>query len=173
LTDDGRRTTEGSRLRLSSSVLGPKKMKLVNSQNTRVYMGTLTGGVEIMAALRKMSVSHQIQTATINLLGGLTEVELSAYDFVAQRRLEPVVVKRPLEIIAGQGTISLLDEQPHVHLHLALAWREETAVQGISVIGGHCARALAFAVEFTLTAYDGAPMRRVWHEDTGLLLWET
>jgi uncharacterized protein len=148
-------------------------MKQVNAANTRVYMGTLTGGVEIMAALRKTSVSHQIQTATIALLGGLTEVELSAYDFVAQRRLEPVVVKRPLEIIAGQGTISLLDEQPHVHLHLALAWREETAVQGISVIGGHCARALAFAVEFTLTAYDGAPMRRVWHEDTGLLLWET
>jgi uncharacterized protein len=147
-------------------------MKQVNATNTRVYMGTLTDGVEIMAALRETAISHQIQTATIELLGGLTEVELTAYDFVAQQRLEPVVVKRPLEIISGHGTISLLDGQPHVHLHLALAWREETAVQGISVIGGHCARALAFAVEFTLTAYDGAPMRRALHEGTGLPLWE-
>lgn len=147
-------------------------MKLVNATNTHVYMGTLTGGVEIVAALRETAVSHQIQTATIDLLGGLTEVELTAYDFVAQQRLAPVVVKRPLEIISGHGTISLLDGQPHVHLHLALAVREETAAHGINVIGGHCARALAFAVEFTLTAYDGTPMRRALHEETGLLLWD-
>jgi uncharacterized protein len=147
-------------------------MKQVNTTNTRVFMGTLTSGVEIVTALRETAVSHQIQTATIELLGGLTEVDLSAYDFVAQRRLEPVVVKRPLEIIAGHGTISLLDEQPHVHLHLTLAFRDETAPQGIAVIGGHCARALTFAIEFTLTAYDGTPMRRTRHEGTGLLLWE-
>lgn len=145
------------------------RLKQVNPGGTRVFMGTLTGGVEVLEALAETAVTHHIQTATMEMLGGLTQVELTAYDFERQERLPPLLFVRPLEIIAGHGTISLLDGRPHVHLHLALAYRDENR---IAVIGGHCARALAFAVEFTLTAYDGAPMHRAMDEGTGLMLWQ-
>ena len=82
-----------------------------------------------------------------------------------------MVFTRPLEIIAGHGTISLLDGSPHIHLHLTLAYRDERSPTGIQVIGGHAAKAIAFAVEFTLTAYDGAPLHRAKHGGTGLMLW--
>ncbi len=147
-------------------------LRQVNPHGSRVFMGTLTDGVNIHDALAETAVSHHIHTATFELLGGLHEVELTAYDFVAQRRLEPVLVKRPLEIIAGHGTISQLDGKPHVHLHLTLSCRDEAAPFGIAVIGGHVARAHAFAVEFTLTAYDGPPMQRAHHAGTGLMLWQ-
>jgi predicted DNA-binding protein with PD1-like motif len=39
------------------------------------------------------------------------------------------------------------------------------------VIGGHASRAIAFAVEFTLTVYDGESVNRQMHEGTGLNLW--
>jgi uncharacterized protein len=146
-------------------------MKQVNSTNTRVFMGSLTGGVEVREALAAAAAAHHIQTGTVELLGGLHDVELTAYDFVTRQRQKPLVWQRPLEIIAGHGTISLLEGQPHVHLHLTLAYRDDAAATGITVIGGHCGRALAFAVEFTLTAYDGSPMQRTWHEETGLWLW--
>ena len=135
-------------------------------------MGTLTDGVAIHEALAETAVLHNIHTATFELLGGLHEVELTAYDFHAQVRLEPIVFKRPLEIIAGHGTISQLDGKPHVHLHLSLSFRDEAAPHGIVVVGGHAACAIAFAVEFTLTAYDGPPMQRAHHEGTGLMLWQ-
>ncbi|MCL4871183.1 MAG: DNA-binding protein [Anaerolineae bacterium] len=147
-------------------------MKQVNLTRTRVFMGRLTGGVEVVGALAAAAAAHQVQSGTLELLGGLHEVELTTYDFVTQQRLKPLVWQRPLEIIAGHGTISLLTGQPHVHLHLTLAFRDDAAAAGITVIGGHCGRALAFAVEFTLTAYDGNPMQRTWHEETGLMLWE-
>lgn len=145
-------------------------IRQVNPHGSRVFMGTLTDGVNVHEALAETAVSHHILTATFELLGGLHEVELTAYDFVAQQRLAAVVVKRPLEIIAGHGTISQLHGQPHVHLHLALSYRDEAG--NIIVIGGHAARAHAFAVEFTLTAYDGSPMHRAHHAGTGLMLWQ-
>ena len=148
------------------------EMRQVNPTGTRVFMGTITDGVNVHEALAEVVVQHNIQTATFEMLGGLHEVELTAYDFVHQVRLEPIVLQRPLEIIAGHGTISLLEGQPHFHMHLAVSFRDEVAPYGIAVVGGHAARATAFAIEFTLTAYDGDPVHRAVHPSTGLKLWD-
>jgi predicted DNA-binding protein with PD1-like motif len=146
-------------------------IKQINTQATRVFMGTCTNGEPIHPALAHIALTHHIHAATFELLGGLTEVELTAYDFLQQRRLEPLRFQRPLEIVAGHGTISWLDGAPHIHTHLTLAFRDATAPHGIALIGGHAAHAVAFAVEFTLTAYDGVPVTRALHPATGLQLW--
>ncbi len=60
-----------------------------------------------------------------------------------------------------------------IHAALAQIADEQTiAPHGIALIGGHAVRAIAFAVEFTLTAYDGLPVYRALHRGTGLNLWE-
>lgn len=144
----------------------------VNPTGQRVYMGTLVDRADVHEALAEIAKREQITAGTFELLGGLHEVELAAYDFEVQKRLHPLVFQRPLEIIAGHGTISLLDGEPHVHLHLTLSYRDENVETGIQVIGGHVSRAIPFAVEFTLTTYDGAPMHRAKHAGTGLMLWD-
>ncbi len=82
-----------------------------------------------------------------------------------------MVFKRPLEIISGHGTISRLENEAFIHSHLTLSFRDESAPHGIAVIGGHASRAIAFAVEFTLTVYDGVKVNRQIHEGSGLNLW--
>lgn len=144
----------------------------VNTQATRVFMGTLTNGTAVHDAFAQIAAAENIQAATFEMLGGLTEVELSEYDFVSQIRKEPLIFRRPLEILSGHGTISRLDGAPHVHTHLVLSFRDETAPHGMAVIGGHAVRAIAFAVEFTLTIYDGVPVNRARHAETGLPLWD-
>ena len=143
----------------------------INTQATRVFMGTFTNGEVIHAAFTKIARVHNIHAASFEMLGGLTEVEFTEYDFINKVRKPPLVFARPLEILAGHGTISRLDGEPHVHTHLMLSFRDESAPNGIALIGGHAARASAFAVEFTLTVYDGAPVNRSMHEGTGLQLW--
>lgn len=143
----------------------------VATQGIRVFMGVLSGGEPVHEALARLAEAHGIVAGTVELLGGLTEVELTAYDFLRRERLAPLVLQGNLEIVAGHGTISRLDGRPHVHLHLALAWRDDASPHGVALVGGHAARALAFAVEFTLTAYDGAPMARRLDPATGLALW--
>lgn len=135
-------------------------------------MGTCTGGVDVHDALAETAVSHHITTATFELLGGLHQATFTAYDFERQERLEPIVLKRPLEIVSGHGTISLLDGEPHVHMHLSVSFRDEAYPQGMGMVGGHVAQASAFAVEFTLTAYDGEAMHRKTDKQTGLKLWQ-
>ncbi len=145
----------------------------VNLQATRVFMGTLTGDADLHAALAQVAAAHTVQTATFDLLGGLREVEFRAFDFESQQRKPPLTCKRALEIVSGHGTISLLDGRPHIHMHLAVAYQDPAAPNGIVVLAGHAARAVAFAVEFTLTAYDGNPVHRAKHPATGLMLWDS
>jgi predicted DNA-binding protein with PD1-like motif len=144
----------------------------INTQSTRVFMGTFTNGETIHDAFVKIANSQNIQVATFEMLGGLTEVEFTEYDFINKTRKPPLVFARPLEILLGHGTISRLNNEPHVHTHLTLSFRDESAPNGISILGGHAARAIAFAVEFTLTVYDGVPVNRSMHEGTGLQLWD-
>ena len=144
----------------------------INTQSTRVFMGTLTNGEAIHAAFAKITNAEKIHAATFEMLGGLTEVEFTEYDFIKKTRKPPLVFARPLEILSGHGTISRLNDEPHIHMHLTLSFRDESAPNGISIIGGHAARAIAFAVEFTLTVYDGVPVNRAMHEGTGLQLWD-
>jgi len=143
----------------------------INTKSTRVFMGTLTDGQNIHEAFAKIAKAENIQAATFEMLGGLTEVEFTEFDFINKIRKEPLVFARPLEILSGHGTISRLNGEAHVHSHLTLSFRDESAPNGISIVGGHAARAIAFAVEFTLSIYDGVPVNRQMHEVTGLQLW--
>jgi predicted DNA-binding protein with PD1-like motif len=144
----------------------------VNTKSTRVFMGTFTNGEAIHAGFAKIADAENIHAATFEMLGGLTEVEFTEYDFINKTRRDSLVFARPLEILSGHGTISRLKNEAHVHTHLTLSFRDESAPNGISIIGGHAARAIAFAVEFTLTIYDGVPVNRSMHEGTGLQLWD-
>ncbi|NJN55346.1 MAG: hypothetical protein HC804_11645 [Anaerolineae bacterium] len=58
----------------------PISLQQVNEGGTAVYMGTLTGGDNVHEALTAVAHQQHIQTATVDLLGGLHEVELTAYD---------------------------------------------------------------------------------------------
>jgi len=144
----------------------------VNPQGSRVFMGTITDGADLHGSLAATARTHDIQTATFEMLGGLHEVEFTAYDFVAQAHRDSLIFKQAMEIVAGHGTLSLLDDALHVHVHLTVSFRDPAQPHGIAVVGGHVARAVVYAVEFTLTAYDGAPVRRGHHAATGLKLWD-
>ncbi len=134
-------------------------------------MGTITEDSDVHIALAEVAEKHNIQTATFELLGGLHEIEFRAFDFDSQQRKAPLHFKRALEIVAGHGTIAMLDNKPHVHLHLAVAYQDPESPNGIIVLAGHCAKATAFAIEFTLTAYDGNSVHRELDKGTGLMLW--
>ena len=146
-------------------------LQQVNPTRTRVYMGTITDDADVHASLLAVAEKHGIHTATFELLGGLREVEFRAFDFESQQRKSPLHCQRALEIVAGHGTIFMLEGKPHLHLHLAVAYQDTKAPNGIVVLAGHCAKATAFAIEFTLTEYEGNPVQRAIHEGTGLMLW--
>ena len=147
------------------------QIRQVNNAGIRVFMGTMTNRADLHQALAQTAIEHEIKTATFQLLGGLHQLQLTAFDFQQQKRHPPITFNQPMEIVAGHGTISQLENAPHIHTHLTVSFRDEGARHGISIVGGHAAQAICFAVEFTLTAYDGIPIHRALHPATGLMLW--
>ena len=133
----------------------------------RAYAGTLTRGADLHGSFARIAKTKNIHAANVFLLGGLSEVTLSAFDFTKGERVDPLTFKGAYEIIGGHGLLSTLDKAPHVHLHLTLGSRAE---KNITVIGGHVVSAKAFAVEFTLLSYEGEGLSRAFDKATGLQL---
>ena len=147
-------------------------IRQVNPAGTRVFFGTITSSESIHQAMVTVATTHNITTATFKLLGGLQYIEFTAYDFVNRKRHEPVTIEKAMEIVGGHGTVSLLEGAIHTHMHLVVSYRDDLSRTGVHIVGGHVAEAHAFAVEFSLMAYDGAPVERGFDAETGLQLWD-
>lgn len=144
-------------------------VQAVGTAGVQAYMGTLTAGENLHEAFVRLADHYQIGAGLVMMLGGLTLAQFTAYDFTTQTRHAPQTWEGALEIVGGHGTLSRLDNQPHFHLHLVVAQRDHAGAT--QLIGGHCAQAHAFAVEFTLLAFAGQPVVRAPHAETGLSLW--
>ena len=118
----------------------------------------LVGG--LMAAIRHLGM----QAATIQLIGGLTGSVLGYYD----PSLEDYVrfTTGHVEIVSGQGNVSLRDGEPFLHLHLAVSGPEGTTR------GGHAFEGCtAYVVEAYLRRLDGPAPERVETPGLHIKVW--
>lgn len=143
------------------------RMQHINTQGTRVYMGTILDE-ELHPAFRRLMDEYQIYAGSVQFIGGLTQIEFRSYDLQKKIRRPPVSHCGALDVVHAYGHLSYRDDLPHVHLHAAVT----VPHSGIWTTGGHVERATAFAIEFTIWAYDGAALTRSFDEATGLDLWQ-
>ena len=133
-----------------------------------MIIGKLPYKSDLLRELNKIATRQKIKAGVVQVMGSLGRARLSFFDqkIRAYRELD---FDAPHEIVAGNGNISLRNDDgvPSVHLHLAVA-----DSQG-KVLGGHCLEGcLVYAVEFVIWQFNGPPPRRVLDHATGLLLWE-
>jgi predicted DNA-binding protein with PD1-like motif len=101
----------------------------------------------------------------VTALGAVERASLRYYDQQALAYRD-FTIDEPLEVVAAVGNVSLLDGEPFLHLHAALA-----AADGRGY-GGHVhSGTVAFALEATVTVLDGEPPVRRHDAATGLTLW--
>ncbi|HLO25945.1 MAG TPA: DUF296 domain-containing protein [Geobacteraceae bacterium] len=133
-----------------------------------MIIGKLPYKSDLLRELNKIAAKQQIKAGVVQVMGSLGRARLSFFDqkIRAYRELD---FDASHEIVAGNGNISLRNDDgaPSTHLHLAVA-----DSQG-KVVGGHCLEGcLVYAVEFVIWPFNGPPPRRVLDHATGLLLWE-
>lgn len=131
-----------------------------------MLIGKLPFKSDLLRELNKIADKNGIQGGSLQVMGSLRRANLSFYD-QKLRAYKVMDFDEPHEIVSGCGDISLRDEKPFVHLHLAVANSEG------NVVGGHCLEGCSvYAVEFSIIPFTGQAPRRVIDNDTGLLLWE-
>ncbi len=139
----------------------------VNPEGTRVFMGSILNE-DLHTALGRLMTEHGIRAGSVQIIGGITDIEFRAFDFTAKVRRAPIIFSGALEIVSAHGHLSYLDGAPHVHLHATVT----APHSGVWGAGGHVQRAVAFAVEYIIQAFDGAELVRQFDESTGLWIWD-
>ena len=137
-----------------------------NIKEGRKVMGRLAKGDDLLAALQKVCADLDIKLGEVRAIGAVSMARVGYYH-QADRKYMFIDLKRPLEILSLVGNISLKDDKPFVHAHVALSDQDG------HTFGGHLAEGTAvFACEFVIQEYHAASaFRRHFDEETGLPLW--
>lgn len=127
------------------------------------YIIRLDDGENIIESLRSLCEQDKITAGFLNGLGAVREAELGWFDREA-KDYRTVHIQEPCEIVSLTGNVSVLDGQPFLHCHIALA------DGAFGVRGGHLREAVVSATcEITLTRFfDEIGRRR--DEATGVYL---
>lgn len=129
-------------------------------------MGRLPQGADLLEALNEFCAQQNITAGEVRAIGALTKAALGFYN-QQNREYEYLTLDRPLEIVSLIGDVSLKDDRPFVHAHVALG-----DGQG-RLWGGHLAPGSdIFACEVVIVEYETTePFERQFDQGTGLLLW--
>ena len=120
-------------------------------------------GEEVIASLRDIAEREGLTFASVSGIGAADDIAVSVYDVGAKRYFDNEY-REPMEITSILGTVSEMDGEPYIHIHLTAGRADGT------VIGGHLKRAVISATcELVLhTVYGRVP--RFYDERTGLNL---
>lgn len=131
-----------------------------------MFIGKLPHGGDLLYSLNRLVRDQSIKAGYIQLMGGLQRARLSHFDQL-KRAYRELSFDAPHEIVSGTGNISLRDDTPYAHLHLAISDSEGR------VVGGHCLEGCTiYAVEYVIIPFVGVAPRRIYDETTGLYQWE-
>lgn len=122
-------------------------------------------GEEVVASLAEIAEREGLTFASVSGIGAADDIAVSVYDVGAKRYFDNEY-REPMEITSILGTVSEMDGEPYIHIHLTAGRADGT------VIGGHLKRAVISATcELVLhTVYGRVP--RFYDERTGLNLME-
>ena len=139
-------------------------MKTYPSEDGSAAFVSLERGEDLLDGLNRAVADLGFQAATIQVIGGLDEAKVGYFDREVKQYRE--ISTGHVEISSGLGNVSLRDDQPFIHLHLALSGPTGTT------LGGHAMEGCkAFVVEAYFRKLDGPAPTRVENEDIGLRVW--
>lgn len=132
---------------------------------SKMILQRLRKGEDLLAELKRVCKENDITRGSVQVIGALERAELGYYH-QDKREYESHAIEKHVEILAGVGNVSFLDDDIFVHLHLTLS---DDACQ---CLGGHAMEGnIIFAAEATIIEVPGEKLQRVYDEPTGLKLW--
>ncbi len=139
---------------------------MCDSGGTYGFLGRLPKGADLLEALTAICTERGYTRGTVQVIGALERASVGFYH-QDTKRYTTHEVNENVEVLAGQGSVSIKDGAPMVHLHLVLG-REDG-----SCLGGHAMPGcVVFAAEATILPLEGPPLVRAFDEATGLPLWK-
>ena len=129
------------------------------------YLVRLDRGEEILEQVKALAVKEGIHLASVQALGAVNDVTVGVF-YTAEKEYHANSFQGDMEIVSLTGTITAMDGQPYLHLHMSAG-----DAQG-HVVGGHLNRAVVSATcEMVVTEINGEVGRK-FSEEIGLNLFQ-
>ena len=125
------------------------------------YMIYVEKGENIMESITQFCIKNIINNAQLSGIGAVKNIEIGAFDTDNKKYIRQNF-EDTWELVSYQGNISLKDDIPFIHAHVAIS------DHNLDIKGGHLFEATVAAVgEFILRKIDNNVYREL-NEDIGL-----
>ena len=142
---------------------GMKARLLSENAGVKNYVIVLAKGDEVMSGLTDFARQNKVTSASFTAIGAFSHVTVAWFDD-SKREFKLNPINQQVELVSMIGNITLVNDQPAVHTHVAVASSDGT------VRGGHVINAFVFpTLEVFMTVYP-TPLHKEPDEATGLKL---
>lgn len=141
-------------------------MNLYRFTRAKTSLVRLTNGEDLLAELEEACREIKLKAAALEVIGAVSTLVLGFYHQDRQE-YESRTFDGTWEIASAVGNVSLLDDEPFVHMHVVASAEDGRCVGGHLMPG-----CTVFAAEASITSLEGhAPPERALDGQTGLKLW--
>ena len=142
---------------------GMKVRLLSEKGGVKNYAIILAKGDEVMSGLTDFARQNKVTSASFTAIGAFSHATVAWFDD-GRKEFKLIPIEQQVELVSMIGDIALVNDQPAVHTHVAVA-----SSDGI-VRGGHVIDAFVFpTLELFMTVYP-TPLHKESDEATGLKL---
>jgi len=142
---------------------GMRVRLLSENGGVKSYAIILAKGDEVMSGLTDFARQNKVASASFTAIGAFSHATVAWFDD-ARKEFRLIPIKQQVELVSMIGDIALVNDQPAVHTHVALASSDGT------VRGGHVINAFVFpTLELFMTVYPTA-LHKQLDDATGLKL---
>ena len=142
---------------------GMKVRLLSENGGAKNYAIILAKGDEVMSGLTDFARQNKVTSASFTAIGAFSHATVAWFDD-GRKEFKLILIKQQVELVSMIGDIALVNDQPAVHTHVALASSDGT------VRGGHVINAFVFpTLELFMTVYP-TPLHKQLDDATGLKL---
>ena len=142
---------------------GMKVRLLSEKGGVKNYAIILAKGDEVMSGLTDFARQNKVTSASFTAIGAFSRATVAWFDD-GRKEFKLVPIEQQVELVSMIGDIALVNDQPAVHAHVAVASSDGT------VRGGHVINAFVFpTLELFMTVYP-TPLHKESDKATGLKL---
>ena len=142
---------------------GMKVRLLSENGGAKNYAIILAKGDEVMSGLTDFARQNKVTSASFTAIGAFSHATVAWFDD-GRKEFKLIPIEQQVELVSMIGDIALVNDQPAVHTHVAVASSDGT------VRGGHVINAFVFpTLELFMTVYP-TPLHKQSDKATGLKL---
>lgn len=128
---------------------------LTNPENP--FLLVLKLGEDLFESILQCATKMKLKSASLSGLGALDNVTLAYYN-LHTKTFQPKLFSKIYELISLDGNITIVEDKPYAHIHVALGSED------FSVIGGHLMSATVSANAEILVTPLAAPVIRKYNK---------